>query len=56
MGVWWMEGNTKQSTKERVVLRLSTGAVAETVRLARGKYTVGGIRGSLACVLFGVPV
>lgn len=35
MGVWWMEGNNEQSAKERMSLRLSTGAVAETVRLAR---------------------
>lgn len=29
MGVWWMEGKAEQSTKERMIPRLTTGAVAD---------------------------
>lgn len=53
MGVWWMEGNTEQSREKRMIPRLTTGAVAGTVRLAREKYEVGGIRGSLGYIVWG---
>lgn len=57
MGVWWMEGDTEQSRENRMIPRLTTGAICcGDCEAAEGKIRSRRNQEEFGDILFGVPV